>query len=128
MEVKFYYCKTCGNLLIPAVDVSVFPICCGEIMDLLVPGQTDAAVEKHVPVVVREDDGKHVEVKVGEVAHPMVDEHYIQFVVLAHGPRFYYHKFSPGDEPAARFAIKDNSMPLAAYEFCNLHGLWKAEV
>ena len=128
MEVKFYFCKECGNVLVPAVDSGVYPVCCGEKMGLLVPGQTDAAVEKHVPVVAREGDGNHIEVKVGEVAHPMADEHYIQFVVLAHGKRFYCHKFAPGDEPAARFSIKDNSVPILAYEYCNLHGLWKAEV
>jgi len=127
MEVKFYYCKTCGNLLIPATDKSVFPTCCGNVMELLAPGQVDAAVEKHLPVIIREDDGHHVEIKVGEVAHPMADEHYIEFVVLGHGARFYYHKFAPGDEPSTRFSIKDNSVPLVAHAYCNLHSLWMAK-
>ena len=126
MDVKFYWCSHCGNILSPAFDAGVTPVCCGEKMALLEAGMTDAALEKHVPVIEREEDGKHVKVSVGAVLHPMSEDHYIQFVVIAHGERIYYQRLSPGEEPAVRFSIKDNSVPITAYEFCNLHGLWKA--
>ena len=128
MDVKFYYCTHCGNILSPAFDAGVTPVCCGEKMELLEAGTTDAALEKHVPVIELEDDGHHIKVSVGAVPHPMTEEHYIQFVVIAHGTRIYYHRFTPGDEPSARFSIKDNKVPVTAYEFCNLHGLWKTEI
>ncbi|MDR3365095.1 MAG: desulfoferrodoxin [Clostridiales Family XIII bacterium] len=127
MEVKFYKCSHCGNLLIPAIDAGVTPFCCGEKMQLLEAGATDAALEKHVPVIERGEDGKHVTVKVGSVPHPMAEEHYIQFIVLTHASRIYIAKLTPQDEPQATFSIKDNTRPITAYEYCNLHGLWKTE-
>ena len=128
MEVKFLHCQVCGNLLIPAIDSGAVPVCCGKTMDLLAPGSTDAAVEKHVPVVKRLDDGKHVTVEIGSVPHPMVEEHYIQLVVLTYGDKFFYQKLAPGSEPSARFRIKDNTVPITAYAYCNLHGLWKSDI
>jgi len=95
---------------------------------LLVAGSTDAAVEKHVPAIEREDDGHHITVKVGSVPHPMTDEHYIEFVVLAYGPRFDFVELKGEAEAVTRFCIKDNAMSLTAYAYCNLHGLWKADV
>ena len=127
MEVKFFKCVHCGEMVISLVAKGGVPSCCGEMMQLLLPNTTDAATEKHVPVVEREADGKHINVSVGSVPHPMTDDHYIQFVVLAHGVRFGVHKLSPTDEPAVRFAIKDNTVPFTVYEYCNLHGLWKTE-
>ncbi|MCL1895719.1 MAG: desulfoferrodoxin [Clostridiales bacterium] len=128
MDVKFYLCEHCGNILYPAVDAGVAPSCCGEKMGLLEAGKVDAALEKHVPVVEREGDGHHVTVSVGAVPHPMAEDHYIRFAVIAHGTRVYCHRFSPGDEPSARFSVKDNSVPITAYEYCNLHGLWKTDI
>jgi superoxide reductase len=126
-EVKFYKCIHCGNVLIPAVDAGVTPICCGEKMQILEAGVTDAALEKHVPVIEKADDGHHVTIKVGAVEHPMTDEHYIQFIVLSQGSKIQVVKFTPADKPEAKFSVKDNTQPLTAYELCNLHGLWKAE-
>jgi len=97
-------------------------------MELLKAGTSDGAAEKHVPVIEREEDGHHVTIRVGSVPHPMTDEHYIQFVVITQGSRFYCHEFAEESEAVTRFSFKDNSLPIAAYEFCNLHGLWKAEV
>ena len=128
MDVKFYFCHHCKNLLLPAVDKGVTPSCCGEKMELLEAGTTDAALEKHVPVVELEADGHHFTVNVGAVPHPMAEDHYIQFVVIAHGSRIGCHRLAPGDEPSLRFSIKDNSVPITVYEYCNLHGLWKAEL
>jgi len=127
MELKFYKCEHCGNIFIPAIDAGVTPSCCGEKMHLLEPCSTEAALEKHVPLLEREDDGHHVVIDVGAVAHPMTEEHLIQFVVLDHGERTYMFKLEPGQEPKVRCSTKDNSMPLTAYAYCNLHGLWKAE-
>ena len=128
MEVKFLHCQICGNLLIPAIDSGAVPVCCGKSMDVLVPGSTDAAVEKHVPAITREDDGCHVKIEIGSVKHPMTEEHYIQLVVLAYSNRIICQKFEYSDDPSARFCIKDNTVPLTAYAYCNLHGLWKAEI
>ncbi|MDR0875608.1 MAG: desulfoferrodoxin [Clostridiales Family XIII bacterium] len=126
-ELKFYKCSHCGNVLIPAFDAGVIPFCCGEKMQILEAGVTDAALEKHVPVVEKADDKHHVTIKVGAVAHPMTDEHYIQFIALAIGGRIYVSKLTPADAPEAKFSIRDNSQPFTVYEYCNLHGLWKTE-
>ncbi|GHU61365.1 superoxide reductase [Clostridia bacterium] len=126
-NVKFFKCNHCGNVLTPAFDAGVPPFCCGEKMQLLEVGVTDAALEKHVPVVEKDADGRHVVIKVGAVEHPMTDEHYIQFIVLAQGSKTQLVKLTPADKPEAKFSVKDNTQPLTAYEFCNLHGLWKTE-
>ena len=128
MELKFYKCLHCANILIPVVDSGATPSCCGDKMELLKAGKSDGAVEKHLPVILREDDGKHVTIDVGSVPHPMTDEHWIQTVVLLYGERTYMFELEPGGAPQARCSIKDNSVPLTAYAFCNLHGLWKAEI
>ena len=104
-------------------DKGVPVMCCGQKMTELVAGTTDAAQEKHVPVV--EKDGSKVKVKVGSVEHPMMDEHYIQWVCLEteNGSQIKYLK--PGTKPEAEFTL-DNDQLKAVYEYCNLHGLWKA--
>ena len=128
MEVKFYSCKACGNLLVPVIDPSIFPLCCGEIMDLLIPGSVDASSEKHVPVITRESDGSHIAIKVGSAAHPMTEEHLIQAIVLVKEDRFGVIKLSAGDAPEARCSFDDNTAPLKAYAYCNLHGIWEANI
>ncbi len=80
MEIRLYRCKHCGNIAIKVIDSGVPMVCCGEKMEELLPASVDASLEKHVPVVERE--GNSVTVDVGSVAHPMVEEHYIQFVIL----------------------------------------------
>lgn len=86
---------------------------------------TDAAGEKHVPVI--EKDGQQVTVKVGEVDHPMLEEHYIMGVYIETKQGGQLHRFQPGDEPKAVFTLAPDDELIAAYEYCNLHGLWKAE-
>lgn len=126
-ETKFYKCDHCGNILTALVDAGVTPFCCGEKMALLEAGVTDAALEKHVPVVEKPDK-HHVIVKIGAVTHPMTDEHFIQFVAIVQGAKTQITKLTPTDAPEAKFSIKDNAAePITAYEYCNLHGLWKAE-
>lgn len=99
------------------------PVCCGEEMLLLEAGTKDAAQEKHVPHVVRE--GNHLDVVVGEVVHPMEEKHYIAFIAVVQGDRFDIVNLEKTAEPRATFEVEDG--PVEVYEYCNLHGLWKAE-
>ena len=87
---------------------------------------TDAAVEKHVPVVTV--DGDKVTVAVGSVEHPMQEEHFITFIALETRKGIQVVNLEPGEKPAAEFIVAQGDEPVAAYEFCNLHGLWKAEI
>jgi len=123
MEVKFFYCKHCGKIIVVVKDSLAPTICCGEEMLELVPGTTDAAVEKHVPVVNVE--GNKVTVCVGSVAHPMLPEHFIEWIVLVTDKGIQKKKLTPGSEPKAEFALLDGEKVVSAYEFCNLHKLWK---
>ena len=123
MELKFYKCKHCGNI-IAVVKASGAPIsCCGEKMTEIVPGTADAAVEKHVPVVEIKD-GKVI-VTVGEVAHPMAPEHYIEWIAISTDQGNQRKILEPGDKPMACFALCDGEKFEAAYAYCNLPGLWK---
>ncbi|MDR1728170.1 MAG: desulfoferrodoxin [Acidobacteriota bacterium] len=125
LEKKFYRCNTCGNIFGAIHDSGVTPSCCGQRMELLEANTTDAATEKHVPVITRE--GTKVTVKVGSVAHPMLAEHFIQWVVLTQGNATERAALKPGDAPEAVFTVSDAAAPVRAYEYCNLHGLWTAE-
>ena len=122
---KFYKCKKCANLFVKVLEGPCTPQCCGEPCDELVAGSVDAAAEKHVPAVTRE--GGKIIAKVGEVAHPMLDAHYIQFIALEAGDRLEIKKLHPGEAPEAEFAC-DGAENVTVYEYCNLHGLWKAEI
>lgn len=121
--VKFIRCELCGNLFGVIHDSGAVPVCCGKPMTELKANSTDAAGEKHVPVIER--DGNTVTVKVGSVAHPMLDEHYIQWIALEHCNTMQRVKLSPGDAPEVTFTVCCDD-PVTAYEYCNLHGLWKA--
>ncbi len=122
---KFYVCKICGNIVGMIFSSGVEIYCCGEPMTELEANTVDASKEKHVPAVTV--NGDTVTVTVGAVAHPMVDAHYIQWIYLEteHGGQ--RKCLSPGDAPTVSFALKDDK-PVAAYAYCNLHGLWKAAV
>ena len=123
--MQFYRCNHCGNIIVFMENKGVPVMCCGEKMTELVPGATDGAFEKHVPVI--EQNGSQVKVSVGSVAHPMMEEHYIQFIVLETKQGFAKKDLKPGDVPAAEFVLSEGDEVVAAYEYCNLHGLWKAE-
>ena len=123
-EVKFYRCKHCGNIVMMVKDAGVNPMCCGEKMELLVPGSVDASAEKHVPVVEPDMDGHATKVSVGSVAHPMGEEHFIEWIALVSPGRSNIHYLKPGDEPATNFSGVEHGV---AYAYCNLHGLWSAE-
>ena len=124
--MKFYKCETCGNIITKLNDSGVPVVCCGKPMTELVPGATDGALEKHVPAVTV--DGSKVTVQVGEVEHPMMEEHFIQFIVLETEGGFQKKTLKPGDKPVAEFNVADGDKPKAAYEYCNLHGLWVKEI
>ena len=89
----------------------------------IIANTTDGAYEKHVPVI--EQKGEHVVVTVGSVAHPMLDEHYIEWIVLETATGYQKKDLKPGEKPEAEYAVTEPVV--AAYEYCNLHGLWKAE-
>ena len=120
--LKFYKCEHCGNVAVKAVDSGVPLVCCGEKMAELAPNSTDAATEKHVPVVVAE--GGKVDVVVGEVEHPMTEEHLIALVALETKKGFQLARLTAEDAPKAIFALADGDEAVAVYEYCNLHGLW----
>ena len=120
---KVYKCAKCGTLVEALWSGQSDLTCCGDVMKELVPNTTDAAVEKHVPVIER--TGTTVKVKIGSVAHPMTKEHYILFIEVLHGQDVYRHDLKEGDTVAeAAFLIPDDGLPLVAREFCNLHGFW----
>ena len=124
MREKFYICRHCGNLIGLIHDAGVPMMCCGQKMVELVPGTTDAAVEKHVPVIKAE--GQKVVVEVGGVAHPMIAEHYIEWIVLETEKGYQKVDLKPEEAPRAEFALVEGDKVVAAYAYCNLHGLWKA--
>ena len=122
--MKFYKCNHCGNIVAFVEDKGPKVICCGEEMMELVPKTADSSVEKHVPVVEKIDDCK-LRIQVGSVEHPMLPEHHISFI--------YVETESGGirvdltDEPVATICTA-GAKPIAVYEYCNLHGLWKVEL
>ncbi|MCF0173999.1 MAG: desulfoferrodoxin Dfx [Bacteroidales bacterium] len=125
MSVKFFKCRHCGNVITKVVDSGVKVVCCGEQMAELVPNTTDAAGEKHIPVITVE--GNKVNVKVSTVEHPATEAHWIQFIVLETANGCQTKFLTPADKPEANFVIAEGDKVVAAYEYCNLHGLWKAE-
>ena len=119
--MKFYKCKECGSVVILDKEPEAH-----EGMTELIPNTTDAAGEKHVPVVTV--NGQEISVVVGAVEHPMLEAHYITFVVLETNLGYQKKDLTPGGKPEAVFALADGEKAVAAYEYCNLHGLWKTEV
>jgi superoxide reductase len=125
-DVKFWKCEHCGNVFYTVVDGHVPPFCCGEKMVLLESGASDGAAEKHVPAVTVEGD--KVIAHIGDVDHPMLDEHWIEFVALVSedGKTVQIKYLNPGDAPEVVFnACCINAGTI--YEYCNLHGLWKKD-
>ena len=120
--LKFYKCAHCGQTILKVKETPVPVVCCGEPMKQLVPNTTDAANEKHVPVV--EINGNTVNVKVGSVEHPMLDVHYIEWIVLETTSGYQVKKLNPGQKPEATFVLAEGETVVCAYEYCNLHSLW----
>jgi superoxide reductase len=121
--MKFFKCSHCGNIIAFMESKGVPVFCCGQKMDELVAGSVDAAAEKHVPVY--SVDGDKVSVKVGDVDHPMTEEHHIAWIVVETENGFQKKDLDPTGKPEAEFALAGDKL-VAVYAYCNLHGLWKA--
>lgn len=124
MDVKFYRCKHCGQIVGVIKSTGVPLICCGEPMEELVPGTVDASLEKHVPVYEVKDGV--VTVKVGAAEHPMLAEHFIEWIAVKAGDTMQRKALKPGDKPEGTFYFAPGTAVDAVYAYCNLHGLWKA--
>ena len=125
MKTKFYVCRHCGNLVGMINDSGVPLVCCGQKMEALVPNTVEASGEKHLPVVTLTDGA--VSVNVGAVDHPMVPEHYIEWVYLQIENGGQRKALKPGDAPNVSFCLGGDKA-VAVYAYCNLHGLWMAEL
>lgn len=123
MEMKFYQCAHCGQIIAIVKATGVPVICCGEPMKELVAGTTDAAVEKHVPEYEVKDGV--VEVTVGAVEHPMIEEHYIEWIAVQTKQGNQRKALKPGEPPKACFSLCEGDEVEAVYAYCNLHSLWK---
>lgn len=121
--MKYYICEHCGNIIEYAKESGVPVMCCGQKMSELVPGTSDGAYDKHVPVVTV--DGNHILVEVGSVEHPMVEAHYIEWIAIETKKGSQKVKLSYTDAPKAEFLLTEGDEFVAAYAYCNLHGLWK---
>lgn len=126
MSLKFYKCKECGSIYIKLYEAQAGQDHADGKMVELVANTEDAAREKHVPAVTV--DGNRVDVVVGSVEHPMGEEHYITMVVLETEKTYQVAQLTPADAPRATFAVAEGDAPVAVYEYCNKHGLWKAEI
>ncbi|MEZ4357480.1 MAG: desulfoferrodoxin family protein [Eubacteriales bacterium] len=124
-EQKFFRCKHCGNLIGMIFNSGVPIICCGEPMEELIPNTVEASNEKHLPVITI--SGNEAIVNIGSVDHPMIPEHYIQWIYIETKSGGQRKSLKPGDKPQAVFSLKDDEL-LAAYAYCNIHGLWKTQV
>ena len=122
--MKFLKCRKCG-VIVGVIQEPTEGDFCGGDLEELIPNTSDGAGEKHVPVI--EVDGTSVKVTVGEVEHPMLEAHSIQWIALETRQGMQRKPLAPGEAPAACFALAEGDEVVAAYEYCNLHGLWKAE-
>jgi superoxide reductase len=118
---EVYKCEVCGNIVEVLHGGAGELVCCGQPMKLAKENTTDAAKEKHVPVVEKVDGG--VKVKIGSVAHPMEEKHYIEWIEIIADGKAYRQFLAPGQAPEAIFPVE--SANITAREYCNLHGLWK---
>ncbi|NLU53015.1 MAG: desulfoferrodoxin [Clostridiaceae bacterium] len=120
--ISFYRCDKCGNIVALLQKGGGTLTCCDQSMTELKANTTDASKEKHVPDIVKEDD--KIKVTIGSTPHPMIPEHYIQWIALVSGEKVQFKFLRPEDEPKAEFLEADSG---TVYEYCNLHGLWKAD-
>lgn len=121
-KLQIYKCEVCGNIVEVLHGGKGTLVCCNQNMKLIEENTVDAAKEKHVPVIEKTDDG--VKVSVGSVAHPMLEEHFIEWIEIIVDGKAYRQFLKPGENPEASFCVKGDN--ITAREYCNLHGLWKA--
>lgn len=123
MEVKFYVCPVCGQIITKLKDQNIPVVCCGQFMKQLVAGEVEASTEKHIPVYTTTQNT--VVVNVGSVEHPMTPEHYIEWVCLKTKQTTQTKHLNPTDKPQAVFALAEGDEVEQVFAYCNLHGLWK---
>ena len=123
MELEFFKCKHCGQIVKKVKETQAKLVCCGEEMENIIPTTTDAAKEKHVPIY--EIKGLECTVTVSTVNHPMTEAHYIEWVILATNQGSYKYNFNPTDAPVAKFNLREGEKVEFVYAYCNLHGLWQ---
>lgn len=121
---EVYKCEACGNIVEVLHGGPGVLVCCGSDMKPMFENTVDAAKEKHVPVIEKTDKG--VKVKVGSVAHPMEEKHFIEWIELVADGKVFREYLKPGQAPEATFCLCFQPKTLEAREYCNLHGLWKA--
>lgn len=121
-RLQVYKCEKCGNMVEVVHAAAGTLVCCGQDMRLLKEGEIDAATEKHVPVIEKVNGG--TKVTVGSVAHPMQDDHSIEWIEVIVDGKAYRQFLNPGEKPEAIFNVDGDN--ITAREYCNLHGLWKA--
>ena len=121
--MNIFKCKQCGKIINLLNDLPCPTICCGEEMIKLIPNTTDAAFEKHVPYIEIKDN--MIYVQIGEVEHPMTNEHYIEWIMCEYKDAYIIKKFKPNDKAVAYFDYKEG---IKVYAYCNLHGLWVKEL
>lgn len=121
--MKFYICEHCKNIIYFMNENNSKFSCCGENMTLITASSSDGALEKHVPVI--KQNGNNVVVEIGQIPHPMLDVHYIEWIALETKKRRYIQNLKPNDEPKASFTIENDDEIVAAYEYCNIHGLYQ---
>ena len=122
-QLQVYQCESCGNMVEVLHAAGGQLACCGQPLTLMAENTTDAAVEKHVPVIEPVEGG--VKIKVGSVPHPMQDDHWIEWLELIVDGKSYRQFFDPGEVAEACFPVDGEQV--AARQYCNLHGLWKAQ-
>ena len=120
--MKFYKCNLCGNLMAVLEDSGVTPLCCGQAMELLKASTFDTLYEKHLPLIT-ESDGITT-VHVGSLPHPMTEEHHIDWILLETDKGFSLKYLKAADDPMAEFSLPLKEHRIAAYDYCNIHGLW----
>jgi len=122
----FFICKHCSSIIGPINHAGITLTCCGEEMPELVPNTSDAAAEKHVPVIKVE--GNIVTIDIGSVPHPMTEAHHISKVYLQTEKGGQHKLLAPDNRPTVKFALTEDDKPVTAFAYCNLHGLWQAKL
>ncbi|MCC7554007.1 MAG: desulfoferrodoxin [Methanobacteriaceae archaeon] len=119
---EIYKCNKCGNIVEILEAGTAVVECCGEPMELLEAIQREEGTEKHIPVITVNKD--NVKVEVGSTPHPMVDDHWINFIELCVGDQIYRQRLNPGDKPCASFNVIASNQEVSSRIYCNVHGLW----
>lgn len=123
MNQKFFKCSKCNNIIISINDSDMSVSCCGDVMNEIIPGSVDASKEKHIPQYEVNDNV--VTVSIGSILHPMIQEHYIEWVVLKTQNSTLIKYLEPNQNPIVKFTLEDGDIIEAVYAYCNIHGLWE---